>query len=97
MTNKPDFPGASQFTIALIEKTPSQDSDAQNWYRYVLENGGSTIEGKRSGSLKEVTAYVNEYVEHLNSRSTMIQSTWTTRSKKPEPEKKAEAKTSKPE
>ena len=41
----------------------------QNWYRYVLENGRSSIVGQRSGSLKDVTAYANQYAVQLNSRN----------------------------
>jgi len=72
------------FKVSSIEKKPSEeDSDDQAWYRYVLENGRSTIVGQRRGSLKDVTAYATEYTDQLNERSSMARSTWSPRGRKP--------------
>jgi len=74
------------FKISSIEKTPSdENNDDQAWYRYVLENGRSTIVGQRRGTLKDVTDYATEYTEQLNERSTMARSTWSPRGRKPAP------------
>lgn len=75
---------AVTFKVSSIEKKPSEeDSEDQAWYRYVLENGRSTIVGQRRGSLKDVTAYATEYTEQLNERSSMARSTWSPRGRKP--------------
>jgi hypothetical protein len=71
------------FAVARVEKISAPEGAmGQNWYRYVLENGRSSIVGQRSGSLKDVTAYANQYAVQLNSRNGGGSSTWTSRSKK---------------
>lgn len=73
----------SPFKLARVEKTlvPEGGTD-QTWYRYVLDNGRSTITGQRSGTLKEVTAYATEYALQLNARNITGQSAWSPRGKK---------------
>ena len=73
------------FTISSIEKADpdQQDGSSEAWYRYILENGRSTIVGQRKGTLKDVTEYATNYTEQLNERSSMSRSTWSTRGKKP--------------
>jgi hypothetical protein len=73
----------SPFKLARVEKTlvPEGGSD-QTWYRYVLDNGRSTITGQRSGTLKEVTAYATEYALQLNQRNITGHSAWSPRGKK---------------
>ncbi len=74
---------ASPFAVAKVEKVMAPDGAVgQNWYRYVLDNGRSSIVGQRCGSLKDVTAYANTYAEQLNSRNGGASSTWTSRNKK---------------
>lgn len=74
---------AAPFAVARVEKIGAPDGAiGQNWYRYVLENGRSSIVGQRSGSLKDVTAYANQYAQQLNSRNGGASSTWTSRNKK---------------
>jgi len=74
---------ASPFAVARVEKIGAPDGAVgQNWYRYVLDNGRSNIVGQRCGSLKDVTAYANQYAVQLNSRNGGGSSTWTSRNKK---------------
>lgn len=73
----------SNFKVSLVEEEPSLVSgDKQTWYRYVLNNGHSTIEGHRSGTLKSVTDYANQYTDQLNERNTLMRSKWSS-SRKP--------------
>ena len=73
----------SPFAVARVERTGAPDGAiGQNWYRYVLDNGRSHIVGQRCGSLKDVTAYAQQYAEQLNSRNGGASSTWTSRTKK---------------
>ncbi|MBI3897667.1 MAG: hypothetical protein HY308_05140 [Gammaproteobacteria bacterium] len=69
------------FRLARVEKTDNPDGGrgGQHWYRYVLDNGRSTITGQRRGSLKDVTAHANRYAEQLNTRTFGSHSVWTAR------------------
>jgi hypothetical protein len=72
------------YKVARVEKTDSpQGSDGQNWYRYVLDNGRSTVVGQRQGSLKDVQAYATHCAEQLNARGLHGRSTWVPRGRKP--------------
>jgi len=86
MTETVDRPRSRLFKVALVEKTESlEGGEEQGWHRYVLENGISTIVGQRRGKLKEVTAYLTQYVEQLNERHLMGRSSSSPRGKKPIP------------
>jgi hypothetical protein len=69
-----------KFPVTSIEKTdpPEGESDGE-WYEYVIGRGSSEIRGKRAGSLKAVKAYVEEYAENLNQRSTLGYSSYASR------------------
>ncbi|MDH3633087.1 MAG: hypothetical protein OES20_00130 [Gammaproteobacteria bacterium] len=69
-----------KFPVTSIEKTdPPKGVTEGEWYEYVIGQGTSEIKGKRSGSLKSVTAYVKEYAENLNQRSTLGYSAYAAR------------------
>ena len=71
---------AGPFKLARVEKADMPDGGkGQHWYRYVLDNGRSTITGQRKGSLKDVTAHANRYAEQLNTRTFGSHSVWTSR------------------
>jgi hypothetical protein len=71
------------YKVVRVEKTlMPEGGGGQNWYRYVLDNGRSTITGQRNGSLKDVTAYANQYAEQLNARGIGGHSVWSPRAKK---------------
>lgn len=70
----------SPYKLARVEKVDVPDSGrGQHWYRYVLDNGRSTITGQRRGSLKDVTAHAHRYAEQLNTRALGSHSVWSTR------------------
>ncbi|MCP4876888.1 MAG: hypothetical protein GY896_15625 [Gammaproteobacteria bacterium] len=71
---------ARKFPITSIEKTdPPSGVTEGDWYEYIIGQGSSEIKGKRSGSLKSVTEYVEEYAENLNQRSTLGYSAYAAR------------------
>lgn len=71
------------FKLSRVEKTLAPEGGAsQTWYRYILDNGHSTITGQRCGTLKEVTAYATEYATQLNARNLGGHSAWSPRGKK---------------
>ncbi len=72
------------FKVASVEKTTAPDgSEGQDWYRYVLDSGRSTISGHRRGSRKDVHAYATQCAEQLNARGLTGQSIWSPRGRKP--------------
>ncbi|MDH3514181.1 MAG: hypothetical protein OEM83_04845 [Gammaproteobacteria bacterium] len=72
------------FKVARVEKTDAPDGgQGQDWYRYVLESGRSTITGQRSGTRKDVLAYATQCAEQLNTRGQTGQSIWSPRGRKP--------------
>mgnify|MGYP001811705297 FL=1 len=91
MTDSSDSePNVRKFPVTSIEKTdPPKGVTEGEWYEYVIGQGTSEIKGKRSGSLKSVTAYVKEYAENLNQRSTLGYSAYAAR----KPAAKTAAKT----
>lgn len=69
MTNaKMNEPATHGFEVASIEKTATPDGSDGSWYRYVLENGRSTVTGYRRGTRKQVAEYANRTAEELNER-----------------------------
>lgn len=69
-----------KFPVTSIEKTdPPKGVTEGEWYEYVIGHGTSEIKGKRSGSLKSVTAYVKEYAENLDQRSALGYSAYAAR------------------
>jgi len=69
-----------KFPVTSIEKTdPPEGVTEGDWYEYIIGEGTSEIKGKRSGTLKSVTAYVKEYAENLDQRSTLGYSAYAAR------------------
>lgn len=57
------------FEIASITKTqPPAGVESASWYHYVIRQGSNTINGRRQGTLKNVTKAVEEVIERLNER-----------------------------
>ncbi len=71
------------YRVGNIEKTeaPEQDSGTE-WYSYTIEHETSSISGKRPGSLRSVTKYLEEYVEKLNGRPNLGYSAYSSRKEK---------------
>jgi hypothetical protein len=83
-TSRPSPSMPRPFKVARVEKTDAPDGgQGQDWYRYVLESGRSTITGHRSGSRKDVLAYATQCAEQLNTRGLTGQSIWSPRGRKP--------------
>jgi RNA recognition motif-containing protein len=58
------------YQVASIEKVPSPIAGAEDdWYRYELKSGPSSITGMHRGSLEEVTEYATECAAAFNMRS----------------------------
>ena len=63
---------ARKFNVISIEKSDPPEGMAEGeWYNYVIGQGSSQITGKRPGTLKSVTDYVEEFVGNLNQRTVL--------------------------
>lgn len=73
----------NKFQVVSVEKTePPEGMPAGNWYRYVIGQGGSKIDGLKLGTLKTVTEHAECVAEDLNTRATKGTSTYAPRQKK---------------
>lgn len=73
------------YSVVNVEKIDTPEGlPGDNWYRYVIDFGRSTIEGKKAGTLKLVREHAEAVVEDLNSRSFASgnSSTYASRSRK---------------
>ena len=78
------FSAALVYHLASIEKTKAPGGGTgRDWYRYVLRNDNSTIQGFRRGSREHVSEYAAQYAEQLNTRTVLGPSPWSTRQKNP--------------
>ena len=60
----------AQYLVKTVEKVKAPAGcDGNDWCRYVLERGGSTLVGQRRGTIKQVTLYAGELARDVNSRS----------------------------
>lgn len=74
------------FQVDSVEKTETPGGgQEQDWYRYVLKNQSSTINGLRRGSYQHVCDYAAEYAEQLNTRIVHGSQNWSPRGGKTAP------------
>ncbi|MGA7801723.1 MAG: hypothetical protein WCC36_13025 [Gammaproteobacteria bacterium] len=71
----------ARYTVTAVEAVPAHECGDDLWHRYVLETMGSTITGRRRGTLDEVTRYAREFAEQINERYSSAG--WTTWMHKP--------------
>lgn len=59
-----------KYRVVIVEKSPPPEGmPGDNWHRYVIGQGSSSIEGRKPGSLKAVTLHAETVAEDLNSRT----------------------------
>jgi hypothetical protein len=74
---------ADKYHVVSVEKsTPPQGIQTGNWYRYIIGQGRSKIEGVKLGTLQAVTAHAQTMVEDLNSRAARSGSFYAPRKRK---------------
>ena len=80
----PDIAAAPVFEVDSVEQTETPNGgQGDDWHRYVLKSGRSTITGLRRGSCEHVRDYANQAAERLNTRSALCQPSWSPRGRKP--------------
>jgi hypothetical protein len=83
-TNIDDPVRPRPYAVSRIERTDGpQGSEGNDWYRYVLDNGRSTVVGQRQGTRKDVESYAIHCAEQLNARGLHGKSSWAPRGRKP--------------
>ncbi len=56
-----------KYRLLNLEKTaPPSNARTKRWYRYVITNNITEINGYRSGTEKEVREFVKDCIKHLN-------------------------------
>ncbi len=57
----------SKYRLLTLEKTqPPAGARTKRWYRYVITNGITEINGFRSGTEKEIQEFTRDCITHLN-------------------------------
>lgn len=58
------------YRLESVEKCASPEGiKGDDWYYYVIVRGISRIDGKRTGTLKEVTAHAEDLADRVNKRN----------------------------
>ncbi|MFV1992951.1 MAG: hypothetical protein ACC635_03535 [Acidiferrobacterales bacterium] len=66
---KEDIKNKFKYRVEMVEKTtPPEGLTGDNWYRYVVGQGTSKVEGKKPGTLKGVTQHAEIFASELNLR-----------------------------
>ena len=68
MTDEPSAVIQPYEIVSVRRAEPPSGAEGSNWHRYEIAQGNNTIEGFRQGSLKAVTAAVEEIIGQLNER-----------------------------
>jgi len=72
-----------KYHVVTVEKSePPQGMEAGDWYRYVIGQGSSKIEGVKLGTLQAVTDHAHTMVEDLNTRANRSGSFYAPRKRK---------------
>jgi len=62
--------GDREYIVTEVVKTsPPKGTNDGSWYRYTIGHGSTPISGVRSGSLKSVRLYAEQFAENLNLRA----------------------------
>ncbi len=72
------------FKLASIEKSKPPEKVKGTWYRYVIKNELTSIQGYARGSRVTVTHQANRYVKALNAKNdpTRAAGPWATQRRK---------------
>ncbi len=71
------------YRVISVEKISTPEGmTGDNWHHYVVGHDNAQIEGKRTGTLKSVSAHAETFAEDLNSRRGLGGSTYAPRKKK---------------
>ena len=72
-----------KYKVESVEETDTPSGMPKDtWFKYVIGQGSSKIEGMKSGTLKAVTEHAASVAEDLNSRATGGNSTYAARKRK---------------
>lgn len=72
-----------QYRVESVEEVPPPEGTSEeNWFRYIISEGRSIIEGLRPGSLYSVTQHAETFASDLNARAANGYSFYVSRRKK---------------
>lgn len=59
----------SYHVVEVTKSSAPKGMTGDDWHLYVIGRGDSVIEGKKTGTLKDVTEHAEELAERINARS----------------------------
>lgn len=66
------------YKVVTVEKSAApKGMGGTNWHHYVIGCGDSFIEGKKTGTLKDVTEHAKELAERITARTDKHGATYT--------------------
>ena len=72
--------GDREYIVTEVVKTRRPKGiQSGDWFRYTIGHGSSPISGVRSGSLKSVRRYAEDFAENLNLRALLGYSAYAAR------------------
>ena len=75
-----DSINGNKYRVISVDKTePPAGMKDDKWYRYVIGQGTSRLEGTRQGTLNTVTRHAEEFAQNLNERKARGYSTYSPR------------------
>ena len=70
MSDTSDILGDREFVVTeVVETDPPKGLSGGKWFRYTISNATSPISGMRSGTLKSVRRYAEDFADNLNQRA----------------------------
>lgn len=80
MNDSSELLGEREFIVTdVVETERPRGVTSGTWYRYTIGHGSSPISGIRSGSLKSVRRYAEEFADNLNQRAVLGYSVYAAR------------------
>ncbi len=79
MSEASDILGDREFVVTDVVAIDPPSGESGKWCRYTISNASAPISGIRSGSLKSVKQYAQEFAANLNERALLGYSTYGAR------------------
>ncbi len=79
MSEASEILGDREFVVTDVVAIDPPSGESGKWFRYHIVNASAPISGIRSGSLKSVRKYAEEFAENLNQRALLGHSAYGAR------------------
>jgi hypothetical protein len=84
-TEREHRPNIPHFALECVEKADPVPTwlPEGDWYRYIIGQGNTRLEGYKIGSMKSVTEYAETVAEDMNLRAVSGKSTYAANQRRP--------------